>query len=272
MNRISGSNCNVLAGSEDDLSNCNPASIPVPLPTTADHCSNSYVNQPNGTLPPSRPRRKRRQGRPKAHWATRSVNQRARNTKRLKRCQVENLIAADGFAALTQRRLCTFVSIRWAYTEGGETNISKRWGALLRGAAQWCIRRGFEWTAIWAHENPPRQDTAFNTHILCSIPDCFKREFEAYLNRHLGAFPKAVDLRRRSSPGWSNSERLGYICKGTDKATAWKYRLIGRNGWDYAQGEVTFKRCGTSKNIGIKARENHKCKGYPGGTQANPSS
>jgi hypothetical protein len=64
--------------------------------------------------------------------------------------------------------------------------------------------------------------------------------------KHFRAFDKqAVDIRPRTSGSYSHTERLAYILKGADKATAMKHHLFGKdNRWKGSQGLIPFKRVG----------------------------
>ena len=174
----------------------------------------------------------------------------------LRRVEVANLFAADRFASKSGRRLTIFITIRWALTAHGEADINGRWKALLYALRQWATRQGFELAHIWVHENPPRDDPAFNTHLLVNIPDALRVAAADWLMKRLGGSAGAIDVQRRTCPGWNKpDDRVHYLCKGTDRATAIKFRLIRKHGWDFNQGFIPFQRSGTSRNINSKARE-----------------
>lgn len=173
----------------------------------------------------------------------------------LRRVEVANLFAADRFASKSGRRLTIFITIRWALTAHGEADINGRWKALLYALRQWATRQGFELAHIWVHENPPRDEPSFNTHLLCNIPADLRTVAAEWLVKQLGGSAGAIDLQPRRCPGWNKpDDRVSYMCKGTDKATAIKFRLIRKHGWDCHQGRIEFQRSGTSRNINAKAR------------------
>ena len=195
-------------------------------------------------------------GRPRSHWAKRDAYQRRHCPYRLRRCDVANLIAADRFAARTGRRLATFITLRWFLTRDGEQDIRGRWSALLNAFRIWANRRGFELAHAWVHENPPRDEPTFNSHLLANVPAQHWPALKAWLEKQLGALDGAVDVQPRTSRDWLKPDRrISYLCKGTDRATAMKFRLITEKGWDYNQGIVPFQRSGTSRNINAAARE-----------------
>lgn len=201
-------------------------------------------------------RKRRKRGRPKKHWTKQAARQRQFNPKRLRRIEVINLIRADYFASKTGRRLVSFLTIKWALTAHGEADINRRWKALLNGLRIWAARQGFELAHTFSHENPPRTEPAFNTHLLCNVPAALRVAATEWLMKRLGGSAGAIDLQPRCCPGWNRpDDRVSYMCKGTDKATAMKFRLIRKHGWDFAQGVVPFQRSGCSSNLNAKARE-----------------
>lgn len=223
------------------------AAVPVP---------DCFLPEPQNSNKASRKRKKR--GRPPTHWTKQVARQRQFNPYRLRRVEVANLFAADRFASKSGRRLVTFVSIKWSLTALGESNIQGRWKALLNGLRIWADRQGFELTHIWVHENPPRDDPTFNTHLLCSIPTDQRVAATEWLMKQLGGSAGAIDLQPRICPGWNKpDDRVSYMCKGTDWATARsrEFNLIRKHGWDFNQGKIEFKRSGTSRNINAKARD-----------------
>lgn len=214
----------------------------------------SYGCQPDPTV--TRPRRRhRKRGRKRNRdYAATIRHQIARNDEKLRRSDVVEHIAADTFASQTGRRLETFVTVRWSLTGHGEDYINSRWSTLLNAARIWAARRSFELCHVWVHENPPSYDPAFNTHLLVNVPPLHRSTFRSWLTHQLGTVVEnAVDVRPRTHPGYAGGDRLSYMLKGTDMATAIKYHLIHK-GWKHRQGIVPFKRCGTSNNVAATAR------------------
>ena len=212
-------------------------------------CSNSYI--PSRTVA----REKRRRGRPRTHWTkSNSSYNRRWNRDRLRRVDVEKLKQADAFASRTRRRLETFVTVRWLETAEGEDNIQRRWAAFLNKFRNWMLRRGISLCYVYVHENPPHASPGFNSHLLANVPAHLRNQLIDALQEWFVGSQRAIDVQPRSVPGHTADERLAYMLKGTDKATAIAYRLMNRNGWDYDQGVVEFKRCGVSNNLNAAAR------------------
>jgi hypothetical protein len=186
-------------------------------------------------------------------WHRRSQYQRSRCAKRLRPWQVDALFDADAFAARIGCPLVTFVTIRWARTSKGQADIPAGWFALLKATNAWAKRQGVSLAYAYVHENPDRLGGGFNSHLLVSVRPPQRDAFADFVARHLGGETDAVRVEARCQPGHKD-RRLHYMTKGTDRATAQKYGLITGNGWDFAQGVVEFKRCGTSANIGPAVR------------------
>lgn len=198
--------------------------------------------------------RKPKRGRPKQYWAKRSIYLRRFCPHRLRPHEVANILDADRFADRTGKALKTFLTIRWALTLLGEINIQSRWQSILNSLRMWATRQGIDLAFIWTHENPPRDEPAFNTHCLLNIPTRLREDFAKWLSNHLAGEPNAVVVEARNPNGRHWQDRAKYICKGTDMATAWRHRLITPKGWDYDQGIILFRRCGLSHNINAAAR------------------
>lgn len=209
--------------------------------------------KPRPARPVGRKRRKKVGRRKSKAWAKTARYLRSHQPKRLRRTEVLKLIQADQFATLTGRHLGTFITIRWAETALGEVNINRRFTSLLNAARIWASRRGIEWAALAVHENPRSEKPAFNTHVLCNIPGNLHLAFTEWLVKQLGGSPVAVHVRPRMCPGWNADETLSYMLKGTDYATAKHFHLIRKQGWKFNQGEVPFRRCTVSRNIGTAA-------------------
>jgi hypothetical protein len=207
---------------------------------------------------PSGKRKRRKRGRPCKAWHLRPKYLRRFSEKRLRPQEVANLIDADRFATRTRRRLETFVTIRWAHTVMGEIHIHARWLKLLNAFRIWASRHGLELAHCWAHENPPRHEPAFNSHMLANIPPALRPVLASWLAAQIGARDGAIRIEPRTSADWRKPDaRIAYMVKGTDWATARKHRLVSEKGWDFQQGVIPFKRCGTSANLSPRIRDQY---------------
>jgi hypothetical protein len=200
-------------------------------------------------------KRPRKRGRKKSKaWSLTSRYLRSHQPKRLKRTEVENLLKADHMAARIGKPLTTFITIRWAHTEHGESNINRRWSELLNGFRIWASRQGFEWTAVGVHENPPSIEPAFNSHLLANIPESLRLAAAQWLVKQVGGKAGAIHTRPRTCRGWEADETLHYMLKGCDYLTAQYFSLIKKHGWKFDQGIVPFRRSTTTRNINATAR------------------
>lgn len=216
----------------------------------------SYLAPPDEAVRKNRKARRKdgcKRGPKRGYWAHRSAHQRRFDPKRLRFCEVLNLILADLYASKIGQRLCSFFTFTWALTADGENDINKRWQLLLDGFRKWAWRRGFDLHHVWTHENPA---TGFNSHLLANVPAADREAAVAWLEKQLGAMDGGVHVRPRVTAEWRGpDETRDYMLKGTDKGTAMHFRLIKKRGWKCRQGIVPFQRSGCSRNLNRKARE-----------------
>ena len=185
--------------------------------------------------------------RSKPYWAHRTAYIRHRCIKRLKPKQVEAIFAADDYAARCRHRLNIFITIFWPLS----ASIPDKVGAARKRMREWLDHRGVQFHWAYVHENPV---TGFNTHLLVHVPTRLQAAFMAAAPTFFGfdAGDAAFDIKRR----YGSRERVvRYMCKGTDWSTAVRHRIHDGSRWKGAQGNVPFKRCGWSQNIGLAARQ-----------------
>lgn len=216
----------------------------------------SYLAPPDEAVRKNRKARREdghKRGPKRGYWAWRSAHQRRFDHKRLRFCEVENLILADLHASKIGQRLCSFFTFTWALTADGENNINAHWQLLLDGFRKWAWRRGFDLHHVWVHENPV---TGFNSHLLANVPAEHREAAVAWLQKQLGAMAGGVHARPRVTAEWRGpDETRDYMLKGTDKGTAMHFHLIKKNGWKCRQGIVPFQRSGCSRSLNRTARE-----------------
>jgi hypothetical protein len=191
----------------------------------------------------SKPTKRRRT---KTPWYEKARYQRSRCEKRLKPNQVAGLHDADHHARCIGLPLNVFLSVNWKYTTVGNDDLRDLFRAACKRMDAFCRRKGFSPAWIYVHEAP---DGRANTHYLIHVPQKHRSAFIEKLRGWFEAIdPAAIDAQRRH---WRRGpdKRLAYMCKGTDIVTA--SRMGGRA---KRQGDIGFKRCGTTVNIGPKAR------------------
>jgi hypothetical protein len=231
-------------------------SLPIPIQNipSAPLPGKSRTARNTASTKPSRKRPKKRGRKKSKAWSLTSRYLRSHQPKRLKRTEVENLLKADHMAARIGQPLTTFITIRWAHTEQGESNINRRWSDLLNSFRIWASRHGFEWTAVGVHENPPSIEPAFNSHLLANIPESLRLAAAQWLVKQVGGKAGAIHTRPRTCRGWEADETLHYMLKGCDYLTAQYFSLIKKHGWKFDQGIVPFRRSTTTRNINATAR------------------
>lgn len=216
---------------------------------------NSYVpchqqpsNRSGGKAVKRRSRRKKGRKKAKGYARFKTVRHaKYRYDKGFRPHEVQDLLDAATFAGRIGQPLTAAITLMWPLTAGGEADIPRRWRKFYNAFSQWLKRQGYEWTAVWAHENPP--DKGFNTHLSVHLPDHMHGPVTDWLTRYFGGHPNAVDLR----PG--TFERYGL--KGTDLPTVMRHQLFGKNGgWKGKQGSIVgMARGGCTSNINRTARE-----------------
>ena len=143
--------------------------------------------------------------------------------------------------------LDTFVTINWQLTSISNADIPARMRKALDALRHWCERRKIKPAWLYVHEAPNGQ---FNTHILCHIePDLRDKLALAALTWFKAYNSAAVLVEPRRYPGHKD-RRLQYMTKGTDQLTAARF-----HGHAKPQGNIPFRRCGTSRNIGKVAQK-----------------
>lgn len=176
---------------------------------------------------------------PKTPWQRRVRYNRARCVERLKPTQIENLTAADAFAGTLKTPLNGFLTIKFSE----RCDPLQEFHAATKRLWQWHRRWGGElrmayvWEAIGGH----------HLHALVHVP---RGAWQLIGQAFASAFAGHDTLLKRRYAGPS---MMAYLCKGTDLVTHWQ---LGHTSHikAKAQGSITWKRCGTTANIGRAAR------------------
>ena len=138
---------------------------------------------------------------------------------------------------------------------------------FLQLASSWVRSQGGEWAYVWVRENGP--DKGEHVHILMRIPPALAEGFrrrQAGWIKACGAVRKAgVTYSERIGLSLSHADQTGYggetyrkdlaavvdyVLKGAGNESRGKLGLRRRE----PGGVIVGKRCGTSQNIGEKAR------------------
>ena len=185
--------------------------------------------------------RKKKPG-PKTPWQRRVRYNRTRCIERLKPSQIENLTAADAFAGTLKAPLTGFLTIK--FSECGHPLREFHAGVkrLSQWHRRWCgeLRLIYVWEAIGGH----------HLHALVHVP---RGVWQLVGQAIASAFAGHDTLLKRRYAGPS---MMAYLCKGTDVVTHWQLGSTNTNA--KSQGNITWKRCGTTANIGRAARQKAK--------------
>lgn len=181
--------------------------------------------------------------------------------------QVGNLIEATGHAIAIGLPFTRFITIHWELAGIDTGRMAKATGKYLDLLTKSLRRHGSETSWLWVHEDG--HGKGGHCHILVHVPADLVRIINRprfkWLRLISGRPYRAnvihsVPIGRRLRLELTNPElyfsnvdaALGYVLKGAGPEAARRYaleRLI-------PGGLIVGKRCGTSQNIGPKARAN----------------
>jgi hypothetical protein len=138
-----------------------------------------------------------------------------------------------------------FVTIQWSKVSYGG-RVQERLGRLCERLYQWLLRRGVALTHVYVHEVGSLRE--INTHIMVHVPRSVRREFEKMIPQWLDspACEGLVDVREVND----HDGLTGHFLKGMEREAARALGILRC----LDQGKIRGKRCGTSENIGRKAR------------------
>lgn len=175
---------------------------------------------------------------------------RYRDLDNIKDNQADELDSADKYASKIGLKLNTFITVAWhccqdRLTAANWSRCTKKLGRLMR-------RLGVTSAWVYVHESPVSKlgDDIPNTHFLAHRDRrvsraAFVKIFETAFSANEGG----IDIRDRVI-GNRRDETLAYMLKGV-RADSKRHRSKRKKG---PQGVITFKRVGTTQNIGKAAR------------------
>jgi len=175
--------------------------------------------------------------------------------------QVANLREASLMAERIGLPLNRFITIDWELGGIPLAGMAKATGRITNLLTEWLRRQGYRTAWIRVHENAG--SVGGHCHMLVHVPPTCVAKLVAAQKRWLRSITGGPYLRRaiKSVPIGgllgletsnharyrANLERtVAYLCKGALQPSA--------AGWRQPGGRVIGKRCGTSQNIGAKAR------------------
>lgn len=199
-------------------------------------------------------------------------NRADRESHALTVAQIANLSAAARHAEIIGLPFNRMITIHWQAAGVPLAGMAKATGRFtdLMAKALARQRSGTAW--LWVHENVPGRgdDKGGHCHLLAHVPPDLVSRLRAlqmgWLRRitgrpYRGGVIHSKPIGRRLGLEVGNPElhavnleaALAYVLKGASPEAASKFGLERLE----AGGRVIGKRCGTSQNIGAKARSDH---------------
>lgn len=193
-------------------------------------------------------------------------NRADRMTRGLSAKQVGNLQAAVAHAALLGLPLNRMITVHWESGGINPARMVKATGRFLDLLTRWLARRGTRTAWVVVHENGSGRGA--HAHILVHVPPSLVRALagrqRAWLRRicwrpyrdgviHSRPVGGLLGAEQSNQPAFAANlaEALSYLTKGAMPSAA---ALCGLHRLD-GGGPVIGRRCGTSQNIGAKARK-----------------
>lgn len=221
-----------------------------------EHCFESSPNLATGEVSKCKPARQGRGG--------------ARNSKSavsysISAPKIADLIAAECFAREIGLPFTRMITIHWKAAGAALADMRRATGRFLDLMSKAMGRHGIRTAWIWVHENG--HGKGWHCHLLLHVPASFVPILKSlqmrWLRRITGnpyrknvIYSKPIGGRlglEKSNPTlWAiNIEvALGYHLKGADPCAASEFGLERLE----PGGRIMGKRCGSSQNIGTKAR------------------
>ncbi|MFM2279281.1 MAG: hypothetical protein RLZZ444_1512 [Pseudomonadota bacterium] len=194
-------------------------------------------------------------------------NRASRETDSLSPAQVANLTAAAAHALAIGLPFTRFVTIHWESAGIALADMAGATGRFLDLLTKALARHGARTAWLWVHENG--EGKGGHVHILAHVPaelaPIVSRLQRRWLRSITGQPYRARMIHSKPIGGRLGLESgnpdlhavnlsavLDYVIKGADPIAARQFGLSRLE----PGGRVIGKRCGTSQNIGPKARRN----------------
>ncbi len=196
-------------------------------------------------------------------------NRADRESNALTAAQVANLKAAQRHAEKIGLPFTRMISIHWQAAGVPLAGMAKATGRFIDVMAKALARHGSGTAWLWVHENVPGEahDKGGHCHLLAHVPADLVPRLTAlqrgWLRRITGQPYRARVIHSKPIGGRLGLEAgnpdlhavnldaaLAYVLKGASSEAASQFGLERLE----AGGRIIGKRCGTSQNIGPKAR------------------
>ncbi|MES2119746.1 MAG: hypothetical protein V4513_04120 [Pseudomonadota bacterium] len=179
--------------------------------------------------------------------------------------QIANLKAAEGHSAAIGLPFTRMLTIHWEAAGVPLTGMVRATGRFTDLLAKCLLRHGSKTAWLWAHENGDGKGG--HCHLLAHVPAHLVQAVTSlqrgWLRRITGQPYRARVIYSKPIGGRLGLEAgnpelhainldvaLGYVLKGASAEAAFQFNLDRLE----AGGRIIGKRCGTSQNIGAKAR------------------
>ena len=212
-----------------------------------------------------------------AALSTRSIgrggprNRSDRESDALTALQIANLTAAEGHSRLIGLPFTRMITIHWQAAGLPLAGMAHATGRFIDLMTRAIARHGYRTAWIWTHENSG--ENGGHCHLLAHVPACcvpaLSRLQRGWLKRIAGKPYRANVIHSKPIGGRLGLEisnpalhaenvraALSYLLKGTTPQAAERHGLARMK----PGGRVIGKRCGTSQNIGAKARQTGEIK------------
>lgn len=193
-------------------------------------------------------------------------NSAARQSHALNSGQIANLIAAAVYAAEIGLPFNRMITIHWEAAGVPLDGMAKATGRFIDLLSKTIVRHGGKTAWLWVHEGGEKKGG--HCHLLVHVPadlvPTISKRQRGWLRRITGRPYKASVIHSKPIGGRLGLEdsngkllavnrqaALDYVVKGGDAEAVKAFGLARSE----AGGLVIGKRCGTSQNIGPKARQ-----------------
>jgi hypothetical protein len=173
-----------------------------------------------------------------------------------------NIREAVPFASVIKLPLDWFVTIQWSRaTSGGRPQ--DRLLRFFERAYQWLFRRNLKLAYVDVHEIGSLR--GLHTHVMLHMPIRFRKEFERMIPQWIDS--PSCDGLIEVKPVEDRDRLVDYFLKGTEREAARALGILRCSD----EGKIRGKRCGTSENIGRKARNQRSTRGRSNTLGRQPS-
>lgn len=196
-------------------------------------------------------------------------NSKGRMSDALTGAQVAELVAAADHAAATGLPFTRMITIHWQAAGVTLEAMTAATGRFIGLLAKALARRGSKTAWLWVHENGDGKGA--HCHLLVHVPPdlvpVVQRLRRQWLRRITGqtflarvvktdVIGRRLGLETGNPALWAENagKALGYLLKGVTPGAPEAAIVMALLGYLEPGGRIIGKRCGTSQNIGRKAR------------------